>query len=43
VLAGLFNSVIYDDLIGDFLLIFLALCLAAGQEKKLLNKKTYDQ
>jgi len=43
VLAGLFNSVIFDDLIGDFLLIFLALCLAAGQEKKLLNKKTYDQ
>jgi O-antigen ligase len=43
VMAGLFNSVIFDDLIGDFLLIFLALCLAAGQEKKLLNKKTYDQ
>jgi O-antigen ligase len=43
VLAGLFNSVVFDDLIGDFLLIFLALCLAAGQEKKLLNKKTYDQ
>ena len=43
VLAGLFNSVIFDDLIGDFLLIFLALCIAAGQEKKLLNKKTYDQ
>jgi len=43
VLAGLFNSVIFDDLIGDFLLIFLALCLTAGQEKKLLNRKTYDQ
>ena len=44
VLAGLFNSVIYDDLIGDFLLIFLALCLAAGQETKSIKpKNTYDQ
>jgi hypothetical protein len=32
-LAGLFNSVIFDDLIGDFLLILLALCIAAGQER----------
>ena len=44
VLAGLFNSVIYDDLIGDFLLIFLALCLAAGQENKSIKpKNTHDQ
>jgi O-antigen ligase len=44
VLAGLFNSVIFDDLIGDFLLIFLALCLAAGQEKKCIKpKNTHDQ
>jgi hypothetical protein len=44
VLAGLFNSVIFDDLIGDFLLIFLALCLAAGQESKSIKpKNTYDQ
>jgi O-antigen ligase len=32
-LAGLFNSVIFDDLIGDFLLILMALCIAAGQER----------
>ena len=44
VLAGLFNSVIFDDLIGDFLLIFLALCLAAGQENKGIKpKNTHDQ
>jgi O-antigen ligase len=44
VLAGLFNSVIFDDLSGDFLLIFLALCLAAGQEKKCIKpKNTHDQ
>jgi O-antigen ligase len=43
-LAGLFNSVIFDDLIGDFLLIFLALCLAAGQENKNIKpKNTHDQ
>ena len=44
VMAGLFNSVIFDDLIGDFLLIFLALCISAGQENKIIKpKNTYDQ
>jgi len=43
VIAGLFNSVIFDDLIGDFLLIFLALCISAGQEQKSkIHKNTYE-
>ena len=43
VMAGLFNSVIFDDLIGDFLLIFLALCISAGQEQKsFIHKITHE-
>jgi O-antigen ligase len=36
-LAGLFNSIIFDDLIGDFLMIMIGLCLATGQEQLKLN------
>jgi O-antigen ligase len=42
-LAGLFNSIIFDDLIGDFLMIMMGLCLAAGREQLALNHEKTER